>query len=248
VNCCPDRNIVMTTDPLRGENWCASIVVQRVFAILCLTLLVGCDRLDMYDQPRYEPLEASNFFGDGLSARPPVDGTVARGSLREEVPYFTGKDSGKPIAAIPTRTYRAMYDRNPQRFDQPFDDIEPVHLRHALLERGRERFDIYCSVCHGRTGDGDGMIVRRPPSFHIDRLRNAASGHFFDVITNGFGSMASYANRVDVEDRWAIVAYLRALQLSQNASFEDVPAESRDELKMQGMTDDVQIDSREKVR
>ncbi len=216
---------------------------QLILPLLYLSFTIGCDRLDMYDQPRYEALEASRFFGDGLSARPPVEGTIPRGGLRDDIPFYTGKEDGKPVSPIPAAAYQALYDRQPQQFNEPFNQIEPVVLRQALLERGRERFEIYCSVCHGRTGDGDGMIVRRgfrrPPSYHIDRLRDAAAGHFFDVITNGFGAMASYSSRIDVADRWAIVAYLRALQLSQHARLEEVPLDHRDELTTTRPANDV---------
>jgi len=190
---------------------------------------MGCDRLDMYDQPRYKPLAASDFFADGLSARPRVEGTIARGELHEDEPLYTGKEAGILVSQIPQSVYGALYDNVPRQFNHPLDQSEPAELRRALLMRGRERFDIHCSVCHGRTGDGDGMIVRRgfrkPPSYHIERLRNAPAGHFFDVITNGLGAMPSYANRIEVADRWAIVAYVRALQLSQNARINDVPAD-----------------------
>ncbi len=199
-----------------------------------LALLVGCDRLDMYDQPRYKPLAASNFFDDGLSARPRVEGTIAQGELRDDEPLYTGKQAGQLVSQIPPAAYRAAQSGDPHRFDQPLDQAKLNELRRALLMRGRERFDIYCSVCHGRTGDGDGMIVRRgfpkPPSLHIERLQNAPAGHFFDVATNGLGAMPSYANRIDVEDRWAIVAYIRALQLSQNAQIDDVPVDQRPSL------------------
>lgn len=201
------------------------------FPTLFVLLLAGCDRLDMYDQPRYEPLEESSFFGDGLSARPPVEGTIARGNLRDDEPFYTGKEAGKPVSRIPEAAYRATYVRDGRRFAASFDETDPAALRLALLERGRQRFDIYCSVCHGRTGDGNGMIVRRgfrkPPSYHVDRLRNAPAGHFYDVVTNGFGAMSSYASRIDPADRWAIVAYVRALQLSQNAGLDDIPPEQR---------------------
>lgn len=204
------------------------------FTVLLLSLPAGCDRLDMYDQARYEPLEASDFFADGLSARPPVEGTIARGSLREDEPFYTGKDGGQLVSQIPAAAHRATYDRNPLQFGHPYDETEPAELRKFLLRRGRERFDIYCSVCHGRGGGGDGMIVRRgfrrPPSYHTDRLRQAPAGHFYDVVTNGFGAMPSYASRIDVADRWAIVAYIRALQLSQNAEWGDVPVDQRDKV------------------
>jgi mono/diheme cytochrome c family protein len=204
----------------------AVLVVQAFF--------VGCDRLDMYDQPRYKPLAASDFFADGLSARPRVEGTVARGQLRDDEPFYTGKEAGKLLSQMPPAAYRAIYDRDPRHFDQPLDETEPAELLRALIERGRNRFDIHCSVCHGRTGDGEGMIVRRgfrkPPSLHIERLRNAPAGHFFDVVTNGFVAMPSYANRIDVDDRWAVVSYIRALQFSQDARSGDVPDDQRDVL------------------
>lgn len=165
----------------------------------------------MQDQPKYIPLRDSGFFGDNRSARPVVEGTVARGHLREDDLLYRGKVDGAPAAAFPF----------------------PVTAE--ILERGRERYDIYCSPCHGGAGYGDGMIVRRgfrkPTSFHIDRLREAPPGHFFDVITNGFGAMYSYASRVKPRDRWAIAAYIRALQLSQNARIDDVPASERGQLQ-----------------
>lgn len=160
----------------------------------------------MRDQPRYEALEASDFFGDGQSARQPVAGTVARGQLQEDEPFYTGKSQGEFVL-------------------EP-----PVEITRELLVRGQERFTIYCAPCHARTGLGDGMIVergfRKPPSYHIDRLRDAPAGHFFDVMTHGFGAMPSY-RRIEPADRWAIVAYIRVLQLSQNATLDDVPASER---------------------
>jgi len=161
-----------------------------------------------------------------------VEGTIPRGGLRDDEPFYTGKDQGKLVRQIPDAAFRAIRARDPHRFASPYDETDRAALRRALLERGRERFGIYCAVCHGRAGDGNGMIVRRgfrkPPSYHIDRLRNASAGHFYDVMTNGFGAMASYASRIDVADRWAIVAYIRALQLSQNAPLDDVPEDQRD--------------------
>jgi mono/diheme cytochrome c family protein len=217
------KNLSRRTDGHRTFSAVAVLGVQ--------IMLVGCDRLDMYDQPRYKPLAASNFFADGLSARPRVEGTLARGELRDDEPLYTGKESGKALSAIPRAAYRAVYDRDPRRFNQPLEQTAQAELRRALMTRGRERFDIHCSVCHARTGDGDGMIVRRgfrkPPALYIDRLRNAPAGYFFDVITHGFGAMPSYANRIDVFDRWAIVAYIRALQFAQNARFDDVPDDQR---------------------
>ena len=176
------------------------------FMLFVLIVCAGCHR-DMQDQPRYETNEASDFFIDGKSARPLVAGTVARGHLNEDEAFFTGKLGGEFVSEL------------------------PVGLDRQLLERGQQRFNIYCSVCHAPTGTGDGVIVqrgfRRPPSFHIERLRTAPAGHFFDVMTHGFGAMPSYAAQIEPRDRWAIAAYVRALQLSQNARLEDVPGENR---------------------
>ena len=159
----------------------------------------------MHDQPKFTPLRESTFFADARSARTPVAGTVARGQLHDDPLLDTGKIDEADATVFPFRGGR------------------------AVLARGRERYDIFCAPCHGRTGAGDGMVVRRgyrrPPSFHDDRLRNAPVGHFFDVITNGFGAMPDYAARSARDDRWAIVAYIRALQLSEHATLADVPAE-----------------------
>lgn len=158
---------------------------------LAAMALAGC-RQDMHDQPKYEPLEASDFFADRRSARPLVEGTVPRGDLRADSLLYTGK-----------------------RDDVDADEF-PFPVTKEVLERGRERYDIFCSPCHGRTGEGDGMIVqrgyRRPTSYHVATLRDAPVGHFFDVMTNGWGAMPDYASQVPVEDRWAIAAYIRALQ------------------------------------
>jgi mono/diheme cytochrome c family protein len=180
---------------------------MRLCVALLLALLAAGCRQDMHDQPKYKPLRPSAFFADGRASRPLVAGTVARGHLHGDVATFTGK-RGDAWLAVP-----------------------PVPVTKALLERGHERYDIYCAVCHDRVGSGAGMIVlrgfRRPPSFHIDRLRQAAAGYVFDVATNGFGVMPGYATQVPVEDRWAIVAYVRALQRSQWATLADVPAAQR---------------------
>ena len=175
--------------------------------VLGLTAAAAGCRQDMHDQPKYKAFRPSAFFGDDRSARPLVEDTVARGQLRADAAYFTGKQGTMPV------------------------DVLPVAVTPALLRRGQERYGIYCTPCPGQTGRGDGMVVqrgyRRPPSFHIDRLRNEKTGYFFDVITSGFGAMPDYAAQVAVADRWAIVAYLRALQLSENARLEDVPPDRR---------------------
>jgi mono/diheme cytochrome c family protein len=184
--------------------------VLRTLPVVCLLVVVGCHR-DMQDQPRYEPLEASTFFADGMSSRPAVEGTVARGQLRADEAFYTGRHGEHLVARL------------------------PIEVDQEVIERGRERYGIYCSRCHGVTGKGNGIIVsrglRRPPSFHIERLRNAPAGHFFDVMTHGFGAMPRYAVQIEPRDRWAIIAYLRALQLSQHAPLEDVPANERSKLE-----------------
>lgn len=178
-------------------------VPSTVALVLLLIFLAGC-REDMQNQPRYKPLRKSDFFEDGRSSRPPVPGTVARGELRGDTYFYTGMMNGQA------------------------GDMMPFPTTQEVLERGRERYNIYCAPCHSRTGDGNGMIVqrgyRRPPSYHIDRLRKAPLGHFFDVMTNGFGAMPDYAAQIAPRDRWAIVAYIRALQLSQAAPRALVPA------------------------
>jgi len=174
-----------------------------------LLFLAGC-RLDMHLQPKYLPYQATNFFPDGRSERQPVPGTVARGQLRTDELFYAGRENG--VAA--------------NRF--------PFPITRADLERGRERFNVYCTPCHDYTGSGRGMIVQRgfpqPPSYHIQRLRDAPVGHFYEVITNGFGAMYSYAARIEPADRWRIAAYIRVLQFSQNAKVDDVPESERAQL------------------
>jgi mono/diheme cytochrome c family protein len=171
--------------------------------VTALLAAPGC-RQDMHNQPRYKPLAGTPFFGDGRASRPVIEDTVARGHLRLDDARFTGKINGLDVETFPFR------------------------IEQADMHRGQERFNIYCSPCHGRLGDGQGMIVKRgfraPPSYHVDRLKKAPVGHFFDVVTNGFGAMPSYASRVPVDDRWRIISYIRALQYSSDAGPSDVPA------------------------
>ena len=189
---------------------------RRPAALLGAALLLigtaGCElRQAMYNQEKYEPLEASAFFADGLSFRPQVEGTVARGHLRLDEHFYQGTVQGQLAETL------------------------PVPVDRPLLARGRARYDIFCAPCHDRTGAGNGLIVQRglkqPPSFHQERLREVPVGHFYDVITNGFGVMYSYASRIPVADRWAIVAYLKALQLSQNLEWDQLPAEDQRQLQ-----------------
>jgi cytochrome c553 len=181
-----------------------------LLSILALLLLgAGCAP-NMSEQPRYNPLAPSDFFPDGRSGRPAVPGTVPHGMQPLDPSFYTGKRNGEEVERM------------------------PVPITREMLARGREHFDIFCSPCHGRGGNGEGMIVmrgfRQPPSYHLQRLRDAPDGHFFAVMTQGFGEMASYANRVDPADRWAITAYIRALQFSQTATLEDVPSPERGRL------------------
>ena len=192
---------------------------RRLLVVLALAPLAAACRQDMHNQPKYQPYEESSFFPDHRAARPVPEGTIARGHLNADRWFYEGRGpNNETVAEFPA----------------------PVTA--ATLARGRERFNIYCSPCHDRTGSGNGMIVQRgyikPTSFHDDRLRNAPVGHFFNAMTNGFGMMPSYAVQIPPADRWAIVAYVRALQLSQNATLADVPPDARAELdRPAGATD-----------
>ena len=173
--------------------------------------LAACRR-DMQDQPKYKNLRGSAFFDDKRSARPVVEDTVARGFLHADQRFLTGKGiDGQPIATL------------------------PMPLTRELLDRGKQRYGIFCTPCHGLTGNGLGVIVQRglrqPPSFHIDRLRESPVGYFYDVETHGFGAMMDYAAQIPPSDRWAIAAYIRALQLSQRTTIADVPAAARPALE-----------------
>jgi mono/diheme cytochrome c family protein len=164
----------------------------------------------MHDAPSYDPLQATTFFANGSASRMPVANTVARGQLREDTHLYQGRVDGQIATTL------------------------PMPVTAELMARGRERFNVFCSPCHGRSGAGDGMVVQRgfraPPSYHEERLRQVPVGYFFDVMTNGFGAMSDYAAQVPVADRWAIAAYIRALQFSRHASVDDVPAARRAEL------------------
>lgn len=174
-----------------------------------LLALAGC-RQDMHNQPKFKPLRASEFFPDGRSARPLVAGTVDRGETSEDPAYLTGFEGFAPVETLPFPVTR------------------------EVLERGRDRFNIYCMPCHGELADGNGMVAQRgylrPPTFHDDRLRQTTVGQFFNIITNGIGGMPDYSQQISVDDRWKIVAYIRALQLSQNATLDDVPPDIRSKL------------------
>jgi mono/diheme cytochrome c family protein len=193
-------------DARRRSRTFAFYLLPFAFAASLLLASAGC-RQKMSNQPRYDPLESSDFFEDGMSARPRLPGTVARGELVTDPFLQTGKQNGVE------------------------GDGYPFTVTAEVMNYGQVRFDVYCSPCHGRLGDGNGMIpargLRRPPSFHTATLRNAKTGHFFDVITNGFGAMPPYATMIPTRDRWAIIAYIRALQLSQSSSVNDIPVTER---------------------
>lgn len=190
----------------------ATLSIQSAAVALALCGASAC-RQDMHDQPKGEPMEASVFFADGRVARPLVEGVVARGELDLDPHLNTGKVGGELV------------------------DTFPFAIDAAALARGRERYGIFCAPCHDAAGLGEGMIVqrgmKRPPSLHIDRLRQAPAGYLFDVITNGYGAMYDYSDRIRPEDRWKIVAYIRALQLSQNATLADAPPQERARLEAQ---------------
>lgn len=186
---------------------------KALLLIPAVAALTAC-RQDMHDQPKFKGLQVSGLWTNGQAVRPLVEGTIARGRLRQDPHKFAGK-TGDVFAATLPAGYKA--DK-------------------AFLLHGQRRYNIYCTPCHGMAGYGDGMVVSRgfkaPPSYHIDRLRNQPVGYFFDVMTNGYGVMVSYASRIPVDDRWAIAAYIRALQLSQNATLADVS--EADRAKMAG--------------
>ena len=177
-----------------------------------------------------KPYRSSSFFRDGLSTRPPVAGTVPRGFLNEDREYFTGKKAGTTSGATTSGPQPGTTSANATGAAAFPDDVEvfPLPVTDELVARGRERYDIFCSACHGFTGRGDGMVVRRgfrrAASFHDERLRAAPVGHFFDAMTNGWGAMPSYSHQISVKDRWAIAAYIRALQLTQQNEQGAAPA------------------------
>jgi len=186
---------------------CAALLLAMCASVAC--------RQDMQDQPKFIPLRPSEFFDDGRSERPLIEGTVARGHLNDDTAFYTGKGpDGKPL------------------------DTFPFPVTRDVILRGQDRFNIYCSPCHDRTGSGNGMLPRRgyrhPPSYHTDQIRQLPNGFIFDVITNGFGAMPDYAAQISPVDRWAIVSYVRALQLSENATLNDVPPADREKLTTGG--------------
>jgi mono/diheme cytochrome c family protein len=188
--------------------------MAAVLAAVSISILGSACRQDMHQAPRYDPLERSDFFTDQRASRPLVDDTVARGQLRDDKVFYTGKRGTQLVAEL------------------------PVPVTKELLLRGQERFNIYCSPCHSRAGDGNGMIVqrgfKRPPSFHEQRLRNMPIGHFYDVMTNGFGAMQDYSAQVQPQDRWAIAAYIRALQFSRHVPADTLTESDRSHIEEAG--------------
>lgn len=196
------RIIVRVCRLLASGSWLLLLILQAV---------AGCTQ-QMADQPRYDPLQRSDFFPDRLSARPLPPGTIPRDYMEKDGLLASGFVNGQPAKEF------------------------PFPITRNVLERGQQRYNVYCTPCHDHVGTGNGMAARRgfrrpPASFHTEELRSSPPGHFFDVITNGFGAMPSYANQIEVNDRWAIVGYIRALQLSQWATAADVPADERRRLE-----------------
>ncbi len=189
----------------------AMLAFTEIVSLLLLVCSTVACRQDMHDQPKYEPLQESHFFSDHRSSRPLIEGTVAQGQLKTDKHLHTGKRAGQLL------------------------DTLPFPVTEQVLKRGRQRYDIFCSPCHARVGTGEGIVVQRgfrpPPSLHTQRLREAPVGHLFDVITNGYATMYSYATRISPSDRWAIVAYVRALQLSQHARIEELPERDQTRLR-----------------
>ncbi len=212
----------------------ASFLLVSLSPCLLVCCAVGC-RQEMAKQPRYSPLQESNFFGDDRSARPLEPGTVARGQAHEDL--SSASDAGAPPEARWIAGVVGLAGGGSLNLAPAYASgyVSPVPVTYDLLSRGRERFNIYCAVCHDRVGTGRGKIVERgylhPPSYHIDRLREAPSIHFYDVITRGYGGMPTYADKIAPADRWAIIAYIRALQLSQDARFADLTPEDQEKLR-----------------
>jgi len=205
-----ERHISRAFSKAFGKASSRTNQIRRGAVLVLLAAAVLACRQDMHDQPKYRPLRGSEIFADKRSARPFVPGTVARGTLREDPVLYTGKIGNEFVTQI------------------------PVKVTAELLARGQTQFQVFCSPCHGRAGRGDGMIVQRgfkkPSSYHVDRLRQAPIGYFYDVMTNGFAAMSDYSAQVPPADRWAIAAYIRALQYSQYAPAADVPADEHAEL------------------
>ena len=231
---------IIKNEELRMKSYGMGMKAFLILNFSFLILNLAACRQDMQDQPKYLAYRGSEIFPDSLSSRPLVEGTIARGYLREDQEYYTGKTGAAvtPSSTLDSTAKAAAPSNVPATpAAATGNDVNefPFPITREILDRGQERFNIYCSPCHGVLGDGRGMIVNRgfrpPPSYHIDRLRTAPLGHFFDVITNGFGAMPDYAMQVPPHERWAIVAYIRALQLSQNAPIAVVPPPNRSQLQ-----------------
>jgi len=200
--------VAHNASPIQSRDRKGAVIAT---ALLSLFALTAC-RQDMQDQPKFIPLRPTTFFADGRSERPLIDGTVARGHLNDDVAFYTGMGpDGKPV------------------------DTFPFPITKDVMARGQQRFDVYCAPCHDRTGDGNGMIVRRgykkPPAYWSPEVMARSNGFIYDVITRGFGAMPDYAAQIPPRDRWAIVAYVRALQASETATINDVPPEERPKME-----------------
>ena len=219
----------------RRTNDLALAAVRLAALSVALLTFAGCQQ-QMAKQPKLLPLSETAFFGDGRSERPAVPGTVARGSLVTESPQFQGLRLPPAEGAPPPTSFGTVgIDSTPEVLRKAYLDEFPFPISHEVMARGQQRFTIYCAVCHGTLGDGNGTIVERgftrPPTYHSDRLRQAPVGYLFNVATHGFGSMPALEGQIPARDRWAIVAYIRALQLSQYSPLKDLPPEERDKAK-----------------
>lgn len=222
LSCRGQESGVRSQEPRRSRV--ARLVAYCLLLSAFCLLFSGCRR-DMQDQPKAIAYRENSFYKDGTGSRPLVEGTVPRGYLREDRAFYLGKKAAAQPTPNSPQAPPTQASANSQAGLYPDEvDTIPMQITKDDLDRGQERYNIYCSVCHGMTGYGDGMIARRgfnkpaPANYHQDRLRQAPAGHFFDVMTNGWGAMPAYAQQVSVEDRWRIVAYIRALQLSQQES------------------------------
>jgi mono/diheme cytochrome c family protein len=231
----PSKSLTSPADRERPRKH-ATLSKLYAYSVVLLSVVAGCQP-QMTNDARYKPLQESNFFGDGLSARTPQPGTVPHGEPENQAAVYP--DRGKSpeprwAASVVGLASAGAFNVLPV-YGGAFVFPPSVHVNYDLLKRGRERFNIYCAVCHDRVGTGRGKIVERgylrPPSYHIDRLRNAPLMHFYDVVSNGYGAMPSYSDKLTPDDRWAVIAYVRALQLSQDVSRSDLTAEELHELQ-----------------
>jgi mono/diheme cytochrome c family protein len=232
-----ERGMMNDERRCRGRRGSSFIIHHSSFIVCACLLAAGC-RQEMANEPRYNPLAASDFFPDGRSARDPVPGTVPHGTTEDRVVAAADENTAPDarwVAGLSGLGVGDAWTAQALLTGKASGYVFPVRVDEALLERGRKDFNIYCSVCHDRVGTGRGKIVERgylrPPSYHTDRLRRAPLTHFYDVVSNGYGAMPSYSDKLSPDDRWAVIAYVRALQLSQDAPVADLPPAEQEKLR-----------------